>query len=68
MPCLKHLFSKISLSDITVSMMEELAENTENILKETASKFVFYPAALDESTDVTDTTQLCIFIEVLTKT
>ncbi|XP_075213847.1 fatty acyl-CoA reductase wat-like [Lycorma delicatula] len=37
--------------------MEELAENTENILKETASKFVFYPAALDESTDVTDTTQ-----------
>lgn len=62
-PTQKHLFSKVSLSGVTVARrIEELSQDIEISLKDRASKFVFYSVALDESTDVTDTAQLAIFI------
>lgn len=42
--------------------VDEMAENVVLTLKDTANNFVFYSLCLDESTDVSDTTQLAIFI------
>ncbi|XP_045501701.1 general transcription factor II-I repeat domain-containing protein 2-like [Colias croceus] len=59
-PSQKQLFSKISLSGVTVA--EELANDIERSLKKRVSQFVYYSIALDESTDITDTAQLAVFI------
>lgn len=62
-PSQKQLFSKISLSGVTVARrVEELAGDIERSLKERVSQFVYYSVALDESTDLTDTAQLAMFI------
>jgi hypothetical protein len=62
-PSQKRLFTKVSLSGVTVARrIEGLAEDIENTLKDCASKFVFCSVALDETTDITDTAQLAIVI------
>lgn len=43
---------------IVARTIEELAVDIENPLKEHASKFVYYSVVIDESTDLTDITQL----------
>jgi hypothetical protein len=56
-------FKKISLSRMTVTRrLEELASNVEETLKTKLLACKFYSLALDESTDLTDTAQLAIFI------
>jgi hypothetical protein len=62
-PSQNHLFTKVSLSAVTVARrIEELLEDIENTLKGRAYKFVFYSVALDDSTDITDAAQLAIVI------
>ena len=52
-PAQKQLFSKLSLSGVTVARrIEELGTDIESTLKERISKFIFYSLALDESTDL----------------
>lgn len=59
----KQLFSSISLSRMTVGRrIGDLADNIEAILKERAENFDAYSICLDESTDMTDTAQLAIFV------
>lgn len=59
----KQLFSKFSLSGVTITRrVEELGTGIESTLKESISKFIFYSTALDESTDLSDTAQLAIFV------
>ncbi|KAI6659388.1 General transcription factor II-I repeat domain-containing protein 2-like [Oopsacas minuta] len=41
---------------------EEISSNVKGYLKEQASHFQYYPFAMDESTDVSDTAQLTIFV------
>ena len=56
-------FRNISLSRRTITRhIEELATNIESTLKELASKFVYYSLAIDESTDITSTAQLAVFV------
>ena len=56
-------FDNISLSQRTITRhIEELATNIESTLKELASKFVYYSLAIDESTDITSTAQLAVFV------
>ena len=56
-------FKKINLSRMTVTRrVEELALNVEETLKTKLLACKFYSLALDESTDLTDTAQLAIFI------
>ena len=56
-------FDNISLSQRTITRhIEELATNIELTLKELASKFVYYSLAIDESTDITSTAQLAVFV------
>ncbi|XP_050528216.1 general transcription factor II-I repeat domain-containing protein 2B-like [Daktulosphaira vitifoliae] len=62
-PAQKQIFSKLSLSGVTIARrIEELGTNIESTLKERISKFIFYSLALDESTDLSDTIQLAIFV------
>lgn len=54
---------KLSLSRWTVARrIDEMSDDIVNSLKEDGSKFNFFSIAVDESTDVTDTAQLAIFI------
>lgn len=59
----KQLFSGISISRATVARrIGDMAENIEATLTEKAELFLAYSICLDESTDMTDTAQLAIFI------
>ncbi|CAI9716044.1 transcription factor II-I repeat domain-containing 2-like [Octopus vulgaris] len=57
------LFSAISLSANTVARrVEHIERNIKSQLKDKTSKFVCFSVALDESIDVSDTSQLLLFI------
>ncbi len=59
----KQIISSISLSRFTVAKrVDEMAENIEVTLKETVEKFKASYVCLNEFTDVSDTTQLAIFV------
>ncbi|KAJ4446328.1 hypothetical protein ANN_13023 [Periplaneta americana] len=48
---------------MTVSRrVEDMAADVEEILKKRCSEFEWFSLAFDESGDVSDTTQLCIFV------
>ena len=56
-------FDNISLTRRTITRhIEKLATNIESTLKELASKFVYYSLAIEESTDITSTAQLAVFV------
>jgi hypothetical protein len=59
----KEQFGTISLSKQTVTRrVEDIASNLHQQLERASEKFIWYSVALDESTDVSDTAQLLIFI------
>lgn len=59
----KGQFSNISLSANTVAeRISDLSDNIYDQLREKARHFHSYSVALDESTDVTDTAQLAIYV------
>uniref|UniRef100_A0A6P7HAL3 General transcription factor II-I repeat domain-containing protein 2A-like n=1 Tax=Diabrotica virgifera virgifera TaxID=50390 RepID=A0A6P7HAL3_DIAVI len=59
----KKEFSKISLSRQTITRrVDDIGKHVEDKLKNRASEFIYYSLALDESTDMTDTAQVAIFI------
>lgn len=59
----KSCFSSVSLSaNTTMRRIEEMADDLLSQLASKAAKFEFFSLALDESTDVSDTAQLLIFI------
>jgi len=63
----KHLLHQTSLSRFTVSRrINQLAENIEETLKERIRRCSAYSLALDESTDVSDTAQLVVFVRGVT--
>ena len=63
----KYLIEQTSLSRFTVGCRTDaLSSHLEDILAENASKFSCYSLALDESTDITDTAQLVVFIRGVT--
>jgi hypothetical protein len=60
-PDLKHIISKISLSRFTMGRTEELSNISEESLKMKAANFQWFPTAMDESTNISDTAQLAVF-------
>jgi hypothetical protein len=59
----KHLFANISLSSRTVTRrVEEMSADVKLSLEQRARTFIYYSVALDESTDVSDTAQLAVFL------
>ena len=59
----RQALANISLSRPTVTeRVEELSSDLRSQLKEKIKSFIAFSIALDESTDVTDTAQLAIFI------
>lgn len=59
----KNLFSNLSLSRHTVSnRIDDMAENVASTLRERGSTFEYFSICLDESTDISDTAQLAIFV------
>ncbi|XP_063989608.1 general transcription factor II-I repeat domain-containing protein 2-like [Diachasmimorpha longicaudata] len=59
----KKDFSKSSLSRETITRrVDDMGKHIEDKLKNRASEFIYYALALDESTDMTDTAQVAIFI------
>lgn len=63
MPEKKKLCEEISLSRRTVTRrIEELGDDACGQLKSRVNNFTFFSLAMDESTDITDTAQLLIFV------
>ena len=61
------VFEKISLSRRTASSrIQGMGDNIEKTLKDKARYFEFFSLALDETTDLTNTAQLAIFIRGVT--
>ena len=61
------VFEKISLSRrIVSSRIQEMGDNIEKTRKDKAQDFEFFVLALDETTDITNTAQLAIFIRGVT--
>jgi hypothetical protein len=62
-PDKKQLFSNISLSRNTIAdRITEMAQDVSGQLSVKARKFIAYSLAADESTDLSDTSQLSVFI------
>ena len=63
----KHLLQQTSLSRFTVSRrITQLSDNIEETLKERINNCAAYSLALDESTDISDTAQLVVFVRGVT--
>ena len=63
----KHLVEQASLSRFTVSRRtNDLSDNIKETLKERLKSCEAFSLALDESTDISDTAQLVIFIRAVT--
>ena len=61
------LFQSVSLSRRTVSdRITDMAVNIEKTLKDTTQNFEFFSLACDETTDITNTAQLAIFVRGIT--
>ena len=61
------LFQSVSLSRRTVSdRITDLAQDTEKTLKDSAGDFQFFSLACDETTDITNTAQLAVFVRGIT--
>jgi galactitol-specific phosphotransferase system IIB component len=50
------------LSQFTIGTRTDFSNNIEEILKEKAANFQWFSEAMDESTDVSDTAQLALFV------
>ena len=67
-PDKKYLFEAVSLSASTVTRrIEEMSDNLRSQLLNVEDKFECFSIALDESCDVSDTSQLLIFIRGIYK-
>ncbi|KAL3860422.1 hypothetical protein ACJMK2_010546 [Sinanodonta woodiana] len=59
----KEQFGTVSFSKETVTLrVEDITSNLHQQLERVSEKFIWYSVALDESTGVSDTAQLLIFI------
>ena len=59
----KELFLNVSLSARTVTQrIEEMSENLKSSQEDYFEKLQFFSIAIDESTDMTDTAQLAVFV------
>ncbi|KAL3847217.1 hypothetical protein ACJMK2_018139 [Sinanodonta woodiana] len=59
----KKQFGTVSLLKQTVTCrVDDIASNLHQQLERTSEKFIWYSVTLDESTDVSDTAQMLIFI------
>lgn len=57
------LFQNLSLSCRTVSAcISDMAQDIEKSLQDSAANFEFYSLAMDETTDLMNTSQLAIFL------
>uniref|UniRef100_A0A8C3SKW3 SPIN-DOC-like zinc-finger domain-containing protein n=1 Tax=Chelydra serpentina TaxID=8475 RepID=A0A8C3SKW3_CHESE len=64
----RGIFENVSLSRMTVQRrIADISTNLGDQLKQRVSEFCFYSLAMDESTDLTDTAQLLIFIRGIDK-
>ncbi|XP_073687696.1 general transcription factor II-I repeat domain-containing protein 2A-like [Garra rufa] len=61
------LFQSVSLSRRTVTeQITDMAQDIETTLNDTGKKFQFFSLACDETTDITNTAQLAIFVRGIT--
>lgn len=67
MPHSTEFFEEINLSpDIVSSRIIQMGRNIENKLKEKANSFVYFSLAIEKTTDVTNLSQLAVFIRGVT--
>lgn len=67
MPDKVKLFQNVSLCRRTVSdWITDMARDIEKPLKDTARSFEYFSLACDETTDITNTAQLAIFLRGIT--